>query len=109
MSRLHVTDEGRVLTCGAQVQDCPYLSREDGNRHFDSRTEAEQKAAHILSTRYGMLASSRRSSSPRRRGTGAGRTLDLEGRSIQVNRFPRVPRPMAGEHFDDFAQACASN
>lgn len=100
MSRLHVTDDGRVLRCTASVQSCIYKTREDGDRHFDNNQEAEAKASEILLSRYDTFSSIKRKSSkgtlpPREKrqsasATDNSRSLSLPG-SLNDSRFGKVP------------------
>lgn len=100
MSKLHVTDDGRVLPCSATIKVCKYGSREDGNRHFNNSADAEAKAAEILLKRYDTFSSFKRKENketlpPREKRQSASATLNNRSlslpNSLNDNRFGKVP------------------
>lgn len=114
MSKLHVTDDGRVLPCAASIKACTYGSREDGNRHFTNNADAEAKASEILLKRYDTLSSFKRKPNkeklpPREKRQSASaisntRSLSLPN-SLNDNRFGKVPASYI--HRKDFADSAA--
>ena len=106
MSKLHVTDDGRVLRCVASLRACEFGQ----DRHFTDKAEATVKAEEILQERFDTVSTMKRVKlSPRdkRRSAGAvynSRSLDLDI-TLNQDRFGKVP---AVPHFADFAEALAS-
>lgn len=114
MSKLHVTDDGRVLPCTASIKACIYGSREDGNRHFTNNDDAEAKASEILLKRYDTFSSFKRKTNkdklpPREKrqsasATANSRSLSLPN-SLNENRFGKVPNSSISRK--DFADLAA--
>jgi len=104
MSKLHVTDDGRVLRCVASQRLCEFGS----DRHFTDKVEATVKAEQVLQDRFDTLSTMKRGRrdhglSPRdkRRSAGAvhnSRSLDLDV-SLNHNRFGKVPSPVIVKEF----------
>lgn len=103
MSKVHVTDDGRVLRCVAEIRDCDF----GDDRHFAKNdTDAYRKAESIMQERYETLATVKSSSrkvdiAPRVRNRSAkaltnSRSLELDvpGPSSKSNRFAPAARPI---------------
>lgn len=111
MTKLHVTDDGRVLRCVATQRDCEF----GGERHFFDKEEASIAAEKLMADRFDTFSTMKRGRrdnglSPRdkRRSATAvqnnSRSLDLDVNLTQ-NRFGKVPSIIT---FHDFADAAAS-
>lgn len=111
MSKLHVTDDGRVLPCAAQ-KSCIYSQKEDGNRHFLNEQDANDKASSLLQSRYDMFRTQRKKTELPKRIKNNDRpgnlSLDLDGEScLSVNRFGKMNEvDLPKEHFEDFLNEC---
>jgi len=111
MSKLHVTDDGRVLACSAQ-QSCIYSKREDGNRHFNNEQEANDKASALLQSRYTMFSTQRKKAELPQRIKNPDRPGDLsldlgDDDCLTINRFGRMkPVDIPKQHFEDFLEEC---
>lgn len=111
MSKLHVTNDGRVLRCVASVQDCEFGDA----RHFTDKAEAIVMSEKVLQERFDTLSTMKRGQrnhglSPREKRRSAGavqnsRSLNLDV-SLNHNRFGKVP---SVAHFKDFAEAAMSD
>lgn len=111
MSKWHVTDDGRVLSCSAQIQSCTYSKRED-NRHFTSEEDAQEKASALLQSRYNTFSTQRKKTELPKRIKNDDRPGSL---SIDVgvendlleDRFGKMkPIDLPEEHFSDFLKEC---
>lgn len=113
MAQYHVTDDGRVLPCSANIKKCSFRNAADGNRHFSDPEEAQKKATELLLMTYDQFNSvSKKSSetlSPRVRRRSKNSSLHL-GHSMNLNNsledscFDKVPSVVDNKHFKDFTK-----
>lgn len=101
MAKYHVTDEGRVLPCGATNQRCPYMSRED-ERHFDNVKDAAAKANDMLTKRYNTFVSVRKVKRDKSAPFNKMNIGSVSRFSLDNNKFPKTKMTTLGSNFSEF-------
>lgn len=110
MEKVHVTDDGRVLPCSAQV-NCIYSNAEDGNRHFFNMEEAQAKASNLLKSRYELFTTRRKKIElpirVKNNEIPGSLVMKLDAKNLQEDRFALAENNTTdNENFDDFKKEC---
>lgn len=121
MSRLHITDDGRILSCSAEIEDCKYAKNEtaESPRHFDiDQMEMAQKQREIfMAEKHGHLPKKAQKAKALKSRKKNDTTFETSPRSEEIesnlinDRFARTPNPktlIGTKEFDEFRNALAA-
>ena len=120
MSRLHITDDGRILSCSAETEACKYAKNEtaESPRHFeiDQMEMAEKQREVFMAKKHGHLPKKTQKVKIKARKKSnvvfetSQRSQEIESNLIN-DRFARTPNPntlLETKEFDAFRNALAS-
>ena len=119
MSRLHITDDGRILPCSAGIEPCKYAKEEtpENPRHFDTndRAAAEKQLEIIMKKEHGDFPEANKKLKERKKSENdfehSLRIKEIDA-GLLNDRFSRTPNPaemIASDGFSNFRNLLASS
>ena len=97
--KFHVTDDGAVMPCEAEIKSCKFLKREN-IRHFDNELDANTMSTKMLSNTYSPFGSTRKTKRNKPKSYDAF-NMDIST-SLLINNTPKVGALPSGKAFEDF-------